>query len=213
MTAPLLQKVGSIYYWYQNDHLGTPQKLIGTNGLVVWSATYDSFGNVQIGVEDTTSNLRFPGQYYDPETGLHYNWNRYYDPGIGRYLRTDPFGAGLKLYVYCFNNPHYWIDPLGLCAEGPDDLTIWLDVVAVGGDVISLVPTPYTMIGGYALSEAASVTNLYRIEKQYTQDKATGVDLWVTRVTTVVSTIPGPIGLVGSGSQLTYDILRRIIGP
>jgi RHS repeat-associated protein len=82
---------------------------------VVWSATYDSFGNAGIGIQGITNNLRFPGQYYDSETGLHYNLNRYYDPSTGRYLRTDPYGQGLNLYAYCFNNPLTLIDPRGLC--------------------------------------------------------------------------------------------------
>jgi RHS repeat-associated protein len=115
-TDPLFLKINGYYYFYQNDHQGTPQKLIGTNGLVVWSGIYDSFGNCQVEVEGITNNLRFAGQYYDEETGLHYNWYRYYDTQTGRYMRTDPFGVGLNLYDYCFNNSHNWIDPLGLCA-------------------------------------------------------------------------------------------------
>jgi len=115
-TDPLFQKSGGIYYWYQNDHLGTPQKITTTSGAIAWAGMYDSFGNVQIGTENITNNLRFAGQYYDAETGLYYNLNRYYDPTTGRYLRTDPYGEGLNLYAYCFNNPHSWIDPLGLCA-------------------------------------------------------------------------------------------------
>ena len=69
-----------------------------------------------ITAEDITNNLRLPGQYYDQETGLYYNLNRYYDPVAGRYLRTDPQGDGLNLYAYCFSNPVNWIDPRGLCA-------------------------------------------------------------------------------------------------
>jgi len=116
-TDPLFQKIGDYYYFYQNDHQGTPQKLIGTNGLVVWAGVYDSFGNCQIEVEGITNNLRFPGQYYDEETGLHYNWDRYYDTTTARYLRTDPYGDGLNLYAYVLNNPINWIDPWGLCAR------------------------------------------------------------------------------------------------
>ncbi len=115
-TNPLFVKIAGVYYWYRNDHLGTPQKIVTTSGAIVWEAVYDSFGNCQVQVETITNNLRFPGQYYDPETGLYYNLNRYYDPTTGRYLRADPFGAGLNLYAYCFNNPLRLIDPEGLCA-------------------------------------------------------------------------------------------------
>jgi RHS repeat-associated protein len=71
---------------------------------------------VQLETAEITNNLRFAGQYHDSETGLYYNLNRYYDPTIGRYLRTDPFGEGLNLYAYVFNHPVNLIDPLGLCA-------------------------------------------------------------------------------------------------
>jgi len=58
----------------------------------------------------------FPGQYYDQETGLYYNYFRYYDPNTGRYLRIDPVGilGGLNGYSYVRNNPLKWVDPLGL---------------------------------------------------------------------------------------------------
>ena len=113
----LFQSVGGGYYWYQNDHLGTPQKMVDTSGGVVWSAAYDAFGRIQILVVDVENNLRLAGQYYDEETGLHYNLNRYYDPVIGRYMRVDPVGDGLNLYAYCYNDPINWVDPYGLCGE------------------------------------------------------------------------------------------------
>ena len=115
-TAPLFQRTGGTYYWYQNDHLGTPQKLMDSSGHVVWAGTYDSFGNCQVTVAEVESNLRFPGQHYDAETGLYYNWARYYDPRHGRYLSRDPLGQGENHFSYCFNNPLGLIDPAGRCA-------------------------------------------------------------------------------------------------
>ena len=86
------------------------------NGAVVWSADYRPFGQADVTVDTVANNFRFPGQYYDKEIGLHYNWHRYYDAGIGRYLREDPIGyqGGINLYVYVANNPIRFIDPLGL---------------------------------------------------------------------------------------------------
>ena len=110
-----LSRSGQIYY-YHNDHLGTPQKLTDGAGQVVWSASYRAFGEASIGVGYVTQNLRFPGQYYDEESGLHYNYHRYYDPDMGRYLTSDPIGlaGGMNTYIYVGNNPLTRIDPTGL---------------------------------------------------------------------------------------------------
>ncbi len=71
------------------DHLGTPQIMTNSSGAVVWSAYYKAFGAATVTVSTITNNLRFPGQYYDAETGLNYNYFRDYNPVIGNYIEPD----------------------------------------------------------------------------------------------------------------------------
>jgi RHS repeat-associated protein len=107
---------GNICY-YHNNHLETPEKMTNESGAVVWKADYKPFGEATVDSSSTVvNNFRFPGQYYDSESGLHYNWNRYYDPTTGRYLTADPIGlkGGLNLYVYVLNNSINRKDPEGL---------------------------------------------------------------------------------------------------
>ena len=120
-TDPLFIKNSSGYFYYHNDHLGTPQKLTSASGEVVWAAHYEAYGSAAVvTTAGITNNLRFSGQYYDSETGLHYNWRRYYDPQTGRYITTDPVGTGGlgNLYIYADANPITYIDPTGECAVG-----------------------------------------------------------------------------------------------
>jgi len=100
MTNPLFQRDGGIVYFYQNDHLGTPHRMVATTGEVVWSATYSAFGKTFPIVETVTNNLRFPGQYWDEETGLNHNYFRDYSPILGRYIQSDPIGI-----LRDYNNP------------------------------------------------------------------------------------------------------------
>ncbi len=84
-TDPLYQEDSSgNKYFYINDHLFTPQKLVDENLNVVWQGDYFAFGNVNETVNQIENNLRFPGQYFDSETGFYYNFNRYYMPEIGK---------------------------------------------------------------------------------------------------------------------------------
>ena len=68
------------------------------------------------GLGNFTCNLRLPGQYFDRETNLHYNYFRDYDPSIGRYVQSDPIGlgGGLNTYAYVNGQPLRLVDPLGL---------------------------------------------------------------------------------------------------
>ena len=103
-------------YHYQLDHLGTPQELTNPNGEIVWSAHYRAYGEIaRLDVGKIDNPLRFQGQYFDQESGLHYNRHRYYNPDIGRYLTPDPvkLAGGINTYQYV-PNPTGWVDPLGL---------------------------------------------------------------------------------------------------
>ncbi|WP_167748739.1 RHS repeat-associated core domain-containing protein [Pseudomonas kribbensis] len=103
-------------FYYQLDHLGTPQELTDYSGEIIWSAKYRAYGNLAaLDVSEIDNPLRFQGQYFDAETGLHYNRHRYYNPGTGRFLTPDPIklAGGLNNYQYV-PNPTGWVDPLGL---------------------------------------------------------------------------------------------------
>ena len=104
------------YAYFHNDHLGTPIRATDKAGKVVWRADYNSFGAALPAAENQLNNpLRFAGQYLDPETGLHYNTRRYYDPVTGRYVTADPLGlsGGQNLYTYAGANPANLTDPTG----------------------------------------------------------------------------------------------------
>lgn len=120
-TAPLALATDSQIYFYHNDHLATPKLLTDTNQNVVWQARHTPFGKADIQVEQISNNLRFPGQYFDQETGLHYNYFRDYDPETGRYLQSDPIGleGGLNTYAYVEGNPLSYVDPEGLAPLCP----------------------------------------------------------------------------------------------
>ena len=116
-TNPLWKKEGSNTYFYSNDHLGTPQLLTDTAGQVVWKAKAEAFGKTTVDASSSiTNNLRFPGQYFDAETGWHYNYFRDYEPSIGRYVQSDPMGleGGTNRFVYALGEPGRRSDPTGL---------------------------------------------------------------------------------------------------
>lgn len=79
-------------YFVHSDHLDRPLKMTDGSLTVVWDAIYRPFGEVHSITGIAANNLRFPGQYFLIEHGLHYNWYRHYDPTIGRYLQADPLG-------------------------------------------------------------------------------------------------------------------------
>ena len=112
-------------YFIHTDHLNTPRAIYNQSQQLVWRWDQtDPFGGTPpnenpSGLGGFTCNLRFPGQYFDKETNLHYNYFRDYEPGIGRYIQSDPIGleGGVITYTYAFD-PLTQIDPLGLMGQG-----------------------------------------------------------------------------------------------
>lgn len=118
-------------YFIHPDHLNTPRIITNQAGRVVWAwDNTDPFGNNTPnenpnGAGQFTCNLRLPGQYFDKETNLHYNYFRDYDPAIGRYVQSDPIGlmGGINTYTYVGGNPISRRDPKGLIDNDFSDLT------------------------------------------------------------------------------------------
>src|SRR5262249_1573645 len=99
-----------------NDVNGAPLSLHDRDGTCVWEGTIDSFGALRGFTGDPEEcPIRYQGQWYDSESGLHYNRFRYYDPDVGRFISTDPIGVrgGVNPYTYAPNTTS-WVDPYGL---------------------------------------------------------------------------------------------------
>jgi RHS repeat-associated protein len=114
---------GLAVFYIHTDHLNTPRRITKrSTNEIVWRWDSDAFGTTQAnenpsGLGVFAFNLRFPGQYFDSETGLHYNYYRDgYDPATGRYAQSDPIGlyGGINTYAYVSGNPLSRFDPLGL---------------------------------------------------------------------------------------------------
>ncbi|PWU27793.1 sugar-binding protein [Pseudomonas sp. RW407] len=107
--------------YLHSDHLDTPRLASDDDQRLVWQWQSDAFGNgLPSSPDNTVVNLRFPGQYYDAESGLHYNYFRDYDPQTGRYVESDPIGldGGLNTYGYVNGNPISFLDSYGLASSG-----------------------------------------------------------------------------------------------
>jgi RHS repeat-associated protein len=133
---PIAAYLGNRHYAVHTDHLNTPRRLTQSNKQVAWQWAFSAFGDEQpnLGknryvdptttpnagsttIADVTFNLRYPGQYFDKESGLSYNYFRSYDAKTGRYTQSDPIdlAGGWNKFAYVGGNPLSFTDPLGLC--------------------------------------------------------------------------------------------------
>jgi RHS repeat-associated protein len=115
VDLPLAVAEAAVLYQVHTDHLGRPIRMTDAAKATVWQASWKPWGEAQTISGTKALNLRFPGQYFQIETGYAFNWHRHYDPATGRYTQPDPLGFvdGPSVYAYAGNSPFVYIDPVG----------------------------------------------------------------------------------------------------
>lgn len=148
-------------YYIFADNLSTPRAITNAASQVVWRWDGEPFGATAAdsnpsGLGVFTFNLRFPGQYYDAETGYHHNGWREYDPALGRYVQSDPIGlaGGLNTYGYADASPLDSADPSGKCPWCLAFFAPELGAAAATAGTFLLVNAPRINAIGIAIAEA-----------------------------------------------------------
>ena len=172
MLQPAANDTDDRVIYLHPDHLDTPRKATNQNQQLVWQWQSDAFGQTAANDDPdsdgsiTTINLRFPGQYYDVETGLHYNYFRDYDPGMGRYMQSDPIGTdgGLNTYWYVASSPLRNVDIYGLflcdwlAQLGDNEITLGITFGAGVSFNESLTLSASGLTGGVSVGVGAGVS-------------------------------------------------------
>jgi RHS repeat-associated protein len=180
---PVAAIYGTKHYAIQSDHLNTPRRLIQSDGQVAWQWAYSAFGdekptiaknrfantdlNQSFGsttVPAVTFNLRYPGQYFDQESSLHYNYHRSYSATTGRYTQADPIGldGGWNSFVYSDADSINFFDEDGLAKNDPKPVPTPVIPYPGGGKptnsggVFKPVPFPPPFTGGGSRAGNAS---------------------------------------------------------
>ena len=177
---------GDDLYAIHTNHLGAPIAVTDANKEVLWRAHYAPFGKAFVDEDPDgdgkafTLNLRLPGQYEDSETGLYYNYHRYYDPDTARYISSDPLGlrAGPNTYAYVAGDPVNHIDPLGLLlfafdGTGNNDPAESQNGVRV--DVSNVVKFRDAYMGDDGEYPTQAGTHFYYISGPGTTDRGSGI--------------------------------------
>ena len=146
-------------YYYILNLQGDVVKLIGTDGSIAASYTYDAWGNIlsSSGTMANINPLRYRGYYYDGETGFYYLQSRYYDPATRRFLNADSFAStgqgfvGTNMFAYCGNNPTSRIDPTG---QSFADIWEFIeDAISEIGSAFKELTPVFTSCGGFAAAD------------------------------------------------------------
>ena len=163
---PIAMLKNNEIYYYHLDQLGTPVCLTDKNESIVWQNQTCLYGfvckesDINNELNQIDNPLRFQGQYFDIESGLHYNRFRYYCPKQQRFIHQDPIGlvGGINHYQYV-PNPVNWVDPYGLCAKEDNQIGVINGVVGTGDlIVIGVANTAVDIVAGIAGLAALGVS-------------------------------------------------------
>jgi RHS repeat-associated protein len=129
------ESASPVTYYVHTDHLARPIRMTNSAKAEVWTATWTPWGTAHELSGTAIQNLRFPGQYFLMESGLHYNWHRLYDPTLGRYTQPDPLGFpdGPARYAYAGNSPLMRVDPDGRDVAISFGTPLWGSLVGDNG--------------------------------------------------------------------------------
>jgi RHS repeat-associated protein len=176
---------GSLYFIHP-DHLGAPQKATDASQNLAWNIVPRPFGQTEQQTFPPLSNLRFPGQYFDAESGLHQNWFRDYDPTIGRYVESDPIGlsGGLNTYAYANANPFRYSDPRGTIP---------------GGELTCVEPINPVCAESIIEDTAKLLAILYITAQKNHNDQDCDCEKERTRLEGIKASLASILGLAGSG--------------
>lgn len=168
------------FFYIHTDNLNTPVRLTRTSdNVVMWRWDHDPYG---AGTPDEDAegngafvffNSRFPGQVYDGESGLHYNYFRDYDPYTGRYLESDPIGlrGGANTYAYVLNNPISRIDPRGLQTPALCLNPANVEACAAAGEISDAVAAAVKEAAKRSAKRAAAILAGYAAGREMCKDK------------------------------------------